>query len=1010
MDDINQGEITLVDDLLSSSIVDEGGSESNVFLAPAVEELTDDITIDFSALESMSALVPKNTASAELSEVLDETPLNLDFNQAFQPSYNIITSDSDLDTGLAQRRLDMLNAGYSIAEDTDDATLVMLENRELEISIGTRYPAQLNKTKESVTASAASLSGLLTEMHKEIEDNQTRAVAQIEAIQLPVNLQHKDLMQIYYTIMNRFNELQQVNEDDIDQIADSVLESLLAVNDGTATRIADDYDASHSYIKQCASILLTNDKATDRLYTKQTKAQKKIAMYLLQDSALAIQELIAAHNTGRSSFIKCIEVSETGSFAVCPECEKRVDLRKQPLLKCTMTVFPNNRYDFICAPSIVKCSCGRCLTLAACEYDEIETLLKKKLGDKLSSCASNTTAQSSSTPVLHYVPPIELIRPAINHLISTETNATIDQDESLLAGEVHTEPAFNLDEYRKALQFFNSKIEHLGSMPTLADDITAKCFLGEAGQDIIMDTVYSKNTDGLSYSEIASHICSTLSKDYCLVKNQAIACILGAIHDNCILYDALDNSKIALLENLIDFVERKAMLKHPENDNQTVILIATAYRMLTGSSDITVDQRVITPDDHDYLQPALDYLREHKDQLEVLLRTRKAKQQEAKKSLLSLENTLRYVKLVNVSTIQLSVLHSICYDTEIANFINELADKVIISNLVLEFGAVWQSFSQLPVCKLYSKISSVDPNGRLEKVCKALSMSDTILFTCFENLKQELSGNTISIIHRLATAIKRLDYRGFCKEAYNLTMAQKTNVSKFISDVARDYDISKTDIESQLFEFTSEELAECAEELDGVTFTRFVPKRLPDETLSEYLLRYNELQLRQKLDSANSYDYLEKFERYPLHEIIYLSFADLIYEIHYSDFAKATYLNGVIDLCRLGAISDDYARNILGIADSYKVMLNKYSYTPVLYTDETRDTVSLLQYFYETELSEYMLDVLSQYDSVLLNTSERIDVCKAFNLRQVFDDIIIEMDEDERPDAASELERVKARC
>lgn len=913
-----------------------------------------------------------------------------------------LPDDTAGQTGLAIRQNAMVEAGYSTAANADDDALMLMERREIEIDNYNEASAVFESMLTEVVGTTTGLTAAVSVDKGNEETLDSRTIELINNIQPPPNIGSQDTRALYYKILNVVQDCENVSADSIDAITESVLMQAVDLRDDVSAHVLQDIAASKIYIQRCVDAILSWKVGSDRQAGFKQRLQQRTAEYLMKPEIENAISLYQAHNVGNTRYVKRVIANSDGYYLVCPQCGAELSTRQYPLVDCTLVAAKgSSQSKFSVLPHAIKCQCGAVLMFTASEYREMQRIVSRKLSQYLSNCKENMLAQSPTTPMLKFRPSFQWLKDAFSYLIEAG-EGTVTQDNRQVLGTVQEPISFSFEEYQQALKIFNTKLQYIGEQPVIWDNAAAKEML----IDFDFEEVPAKEEGHLGTAEIASFMCNTLSKDYCTLKNQAIACILEEIKGNYLLFRDLDNNSIVLLESVFDLIKR--VIDHPISsfDNQTNMMFTSAYRMLKGRESVLKDGQQLLPKDNGYVEAVVGYFRVNTEGLEKYIRVRRARQASSKKILLGLGGLICYVKMVRMTTLSLSDVQSICFDTEIAEFINTMADQVIIKNLVLDFGKVWCSFGNSIFVKLYHDLPSMTATSRVEAIQKGIDMMFPDTMKIFGNLRTE-SVLHHEPLHRIANAIKKLDYLAFCKEIYQLCITgcgdYGTLVNKVLQTVyemvQKEYNPATNDFLFYCKDFSYDDVKDV--NIGAYRFGRYILKRLPDESVSDYLIRYEKLYAEQKLDSSNSYDSAEYFEKYaPFLPV--LTFAGKLFEIRYTNLAQAFYLSDLIEACQ--QTDSGQARYVLGISDSLSAMLNKQMYHPILYTKEASRIPKFLLYCYSSDVGEGILQLYTEYAEHLLNTSEAVDIGNAFDLDAGIERAIAELEEEEVPYAEAEIQ------
>lgn len=990
----------------------------NLSLEVPVGEVDSFIDLD-GLFDELSALEQVNSnIKGELDSSYQKLDLSGDDQLPIEPDEDIedygggetglaLFDDTDDQGGFVVRRNAMVEAGYTTAANAGDEDLMLIERREIEIENPDESSSVFAGMLTEVVGTTTGLTAAVAVDKGNEETLDSRTIELINNIQPPSNIGSQDTRALYYKILNVVQDFGSVSRSNVDAITESVLRQTIDLRDDVATHVMGDIAASKVYVQRCVDAILSWKAGSDRHAGQKQRLQQRTAEYLMKPEIENAIALYQAHDAGATDYVKRIVSNADGYYLICPRCGMELPVRQHPLVDCTLVAAKgSSQLKLSVLPHTIRCQCGTVLMFSTSEYREMQHLISGKLSQYLSSCKENTLAQSPTTPVLKFRPSFQWLKEAFSYLIE-EGGGTITQ-ETKPALDVAREPVtFSFEEYRQALRIFNTKLQYMGEQPAVMDSKAAKEVLVDF--DFEADVAEKEERQRLSIAEIASFMCNTLSKDYRTLKNQAIACILEEIKGNYVLYRDLDNNSIILMESVCDLVRR--VVNHPVSsfDNQTSLVFMDAYKMLKGRESIMKDGRQLLPKDDGYVGAVAEYFRGNMEGLEKYIQARKSRQASSKRILLGLGNLLCYIKLVRMTTMSLFDVQSICFDTEITDFIDSTADQVIIKNLVLEFGKVWCSFGNSVFVKLYQDVPNMTAVGRIDAIHKGIGGLFPESMEIFENLRIE-SVLGQEPLHRIASAIRKMDYLAFCKEVYQLCAINRYDYGALINKVLqavygmvqKEYNPATNDFLFYCKDFSYDDVNGA--DTSSCRFGRYVLKRLPGEPVQDYLVRYEELYKEQRLDSSNSYDSAEYFRKYaPFLPV--LSFAGKLFEIRYTNLSQAFYLSDLIEICQRIDVSQ--ARDILGISDNLSTMLNKRMYRPILYTKEASMTPRFLLYCYTSEIGDGILQLYTEYTERLLGTSEDVDVGKAFDLDAGIDRAIAGLEEDEAPYAEAEIQGLR---
>ena len=113
--------------------------------------------------------------------------------------------------------------------------------------------------------------------------------------------------------------------------------------------------------------------------------------------------------------------------------------------------------------------------------------------------------------------------------------------------------------------------------------------------------------------------------------------------------------------------------------------------------------------------------------------------------------------------------------------------------------------------------------------------------------------------------------------------------------------------------FTQEELDSCIDSIE-FEFNRYMPKRLDNESIEDYLQRYRSLVAEDKVADADGKDYAKILYKYAPYLLI-VGAPSFFYSADYYNFIRSVFMISLINTSA-DYMPADYVKNILGMSES----------------------------------------------------------------------------------------------
>jgi hypothetical protein len=251
-----------------------------------------------------------------------------------------------------------------------------------------------------------------------------------------------------------------------------------------------------------------------------------------------------------------------------------------------------------------------------------------------------------------------------------------------------------------------------------------------------------------------------------------------------------------------------------------------------------------------------------------------------------------------------------------------------------------------------------------------------------------VSGNHLVALRDAADALKEYDYYNFLKNLSELS-DYNTLINLDADDKLRKAsELAKTEFNTiknsnyvayNLCDFTEEELQDksCRKELARINFGAFIPKRLPNETLSEYLKRYSELSTKDLLGTVECYDHRKEFDKFSDYFVVIAAGYNVL-DLDSSNFALANFIRCWLYVC-CECMSRSNALGYLGYSEKYfnrLKALDTNNYDKAFEESIFSESASLYRIwhgYYVNPVDEFLTVKCNNPANITLNEKSKID-------------------------------------
>lgn len=820
-------------------------------------------------------------------------------------------------------------------------------------------------------------------------------------------------------VLNIVNRLVTSSTDD-NISAEDVYTELCSNNPAYANWLFYNKEGTLSYAESILNIF-----GNEIMMKKSNDLQSKKDNYttiLLADEAKVISTINQLNKQQRVGLMEQIVISSDFEFStVCKHCGKKIVI-KSPIIEFLR--FTRSKGIFA-IPIPVQCECGYSMMMNWPDLATTITLVTKMDNENLKKqnenvdylCKVSTVSKVKLSPagVYRYWSKMEnqqigynfdfelSLFKSVNY--ETDDKTTISSNTSVNSYK----PACTREEYRCASdEFYNHLITFKSAdkeVNYVRNNLAMELFIND-------DTVkYTENSKRLSWKALAALVTKAIGINYKKAKLQAVFSLLSALNNPVFKY--LDCREIWGIEKSIDEIQHMVRYNSVLIERDAINDLLIMYHQCTGENIEISDNEFIK--DKQLSGKVLETLKRKIEKMRKDAESFAKMRKDAIRCVKLCKDALSYVKIISLNNYSLSDFLAVVTDDEMFNLVDELSDRMIITNYASKF------YNSNLICtgnnNNNTKVAmerSISIDDLESNACKFI---DNYLKDFFDTdmaiasikaskvehylpLFQDTSLNSFYYAEKFISCAMKYDLHGMVKSYRDLYEVKSSQVDLgFYNtyndavenlEAIREYDKgASSSVEYVLMDagFSKEEIDE-AEYMYGIYPKQKIPRRKNGEGIDEYIARYHE-------DTDDFIDYGEVIERFRS-ELAVIYAASKLYTIDYDDFFKSAYVVNIIRFCALYAPIEK-ALKLLGVGESfYKTLVQDIYKINVKYSGEFAECVLLGNY--HSQLNELVYDLAEEYRNAFLNTDTDIDKYFDFsNQKEWLDSIIFSINESEQP-------------
>lgn len=669
--------------------------------------------------------------------------------------------------------------------------------------------------------------------------------------------------------------------------------------------------------------------------------------------------------------------------AACPACGKYVPLRTV----LNVLSYPKDRTQestILPIPVPVDCSCGESLVLTGMDVFRIHKILSGNIVRDITKYNEIALSLSQRAPISHFTVTSAQLA---NMTKSTQVNNIplgIFVEDTLEKVEVATENDAAKEvgkpihlcgntEYLDAVRIFYDSLHCVNPKYRMYGAVEAP-----AGKDgARLSDPRSERVQRISYEQITRFICDVCGLSYVEFKNRAIFSLVYLIKENSFLEMLFDKRTVWAIEKELDSMavfEEYNGRTFPEEMFPDLLI---CYNKI---SDVTVCKEDLA--DRAKVHSILAELKERKKELEEEYRKTKEMQGKAFSTLKECERALRFTKIINISSAKFSELAAIIDSQEMLEYLDRVADQMIICNFANKFYYKWKLLNNRQSNFLKDFEEALDDSettgacvmflGKMSKVFSGASDSasyDYFKFAGspslehFRNLKEVEYGTKNMDPFAIGASLEGLSNVEVGQLGAAFTKRFEGAV-KEVTEAFRPFAGDQHEGPLKAAGFSQDEIDEYRD-IDSFCIHGHLLMRQPGETLEQYLIRVSS-------DKAgDTVDYAGKF-RECADALLVVSIPAILNSVDYDSFISAAFMISLSDMC-VHCMYENEANQVLAINSTLSRKLEDNCYRLTMDCKVGRTMEKLFNNYYYNELDYLTSPYYEAYCGTMVNMNAKID-------------------------------------
>lgn len=717
-----------------------------------------------------------------------------------------------------------------------------------------------------------------------------------------------------------------------------------------------------NYINTAATAIINNKVTTVNSARDAGQRRYFISKALLKKFRNAVR----MYDSPSHAIVKQIETFDNGNIIwTCPKCGAKV---KADALMNFIFYIQDKAIKRIAFPEMTKCSCGTVMSLPVgiC-FRSLEHFAKEYEKD-IRAGLSHAANFGKGIAIISYTPTLAQLPSCATCIVTDTATATSRKADSVISESFAEE-----DEWLRAVDDFYKHLDVLnfsmGASRVAGDSINIDNAYepDELNDDANVTHVVQYQIDDVVHSNVnpgalrllAANVAQIAGVNYNTTKGKALISLIAYLNNNIYTQKTLRFDDVITVNLAVKLAERYTASADAIDLNamshEFFAKLMSVAGLLNPALSCESDRNAV-----------VDYLKSHLEELRALAKKYSEEYANLWDTLEISKYALAYVPILDLKqTSVYSIVQLITSNQKFA-LIDEICDRMIIATYADKYYEYWLRMRLGHSATLNTRLnSSADIKG-IRKI-----MTDTVVDNYSEFGVQMTSryfsnvavqGTTKwKVLANLRESVNSGNYHQFCCEAMKLRAQEfgfgamfDSAMSKFIQENYSEFYNTAARSEAEYYllgMFTPEELEAAKEELQYLTFSRYVPRRKGNESITEYAERLKHA------DALDSIDNLTRFSK--IKNLGLILFGAAIMDAEFDNFRISNFVIGLLDAALSASSSGVYER--LGISVTRQQMLQSLA-TEWRFSDFNlcnEDVVTVLNAFYFTDIEDVMLQMFS---------------------------------------------------
>lgn len=726
----------------------------------------------------------------------------------------------------------------------------------------------------------------------------------------------------------------------------------------------------YQYLLIAIPAAINSVKAAKATLLEDEMQKTKIVNYILRDESKAVKAI----ENSDGKFIKQVFRRGDNFTYYCTCCDKEVRLPNN-IISYVLYAAERDDSNASIMPHLIVCpECGQEHLLAFTQYLSIRNALSAIYKPSASELFKFLCKVSTGTAITKINPSLQDIAGGMDLICDLGLDERFDEKvitkkPSNLGATIYTDLEYDRaieDFYNKLLIFGKPKEESIMPLDNMEDDM-----LLEKLDEMEIPNSADLMSGHLSYKEVALCVTSELSMSYQVTKNRALYSLIMFLSEYDYLRAFLDCT------NLWDLQNKLVVLNKADNINANDKEYIAYYRQIASE---------INRGDIESLEELKSVMIAHRTEITKEIESLKASRAELIDFIERNLDLFAHTKILNINQISFREIAKFCNSTQFSKFLDELTDRMIINNYSEKFAETLFKSSVLRGLKVKTcLLNMADGDTLQDSLLHTLEQKRISVPAPIAARFRYVSANHLKGIKEASKALKNYEYYNFIEALSQVEdpstlisldadskLQQAVNLAKIKWDELKHCDY----VQFYLKDFTKNEIDEIdpsfRAELAHMVFGKYVPKRLEGESLTEYIVRYRNLDNNGLLSADISYDYSEYFEEFKDYFIAIIAGSNIL-DLNYGNFAIANFVRSWLYLVT-NHFDREYGIGSLGYKEQYFNRLSALNSYVIKehYFEFVDNTYRVLNGIYFDASGEFVNQYLEAYDSYTLN--ERADL------------------------------------